>query len=172
MRFLNEFFFYFRYGDAMTDFLPIGGYRMIEAQHLNLFKKWDLSDAADTGYVVEADFIIPPHLHDQMNDLPLLVERMKLDGVFKLTANLFDKIKYVAHYRIIKQALSFGVEMTKVHRVFAFSQSDWMKPYVELCIELRKNSTSKVEKEIAKLLINAVFGEKKIECSIFLFNSI
>ena len=43
------------------------------------------------------------------NNLPFLQERMKIEKVEKLVANLHDKAKYVLHIRNLKQTLDHGL---------------------------------------------------------------
>ena len=43
------------------------------------------------------------------NDLPFFPERMKIEKVEKLVANLHDKIEYVIHIRNLKQTLNHGL---------------------------------------------------------------
>ena len=38
----------------------------------------------------------------------------------KLTPNLWDKVKYVVHYRNLEFYLQLGLVVTKVHRVLTF----------------------------------------------------
>ena len=40
----------------------------------------------------------------------------------KLVCNFYDKEKYVAHIRTLKQALSHGLILKKVHRIIQFNQ--------------------------------------------------
>ena len=44
----------------------------------------------------------------------LLPERMKIEKVEKLVANLHDKNEYVIHIRNLKQALNHGLALKKV----------------------------------------------------------
>ena len=44
-------------------------------------------------------------LHKLHNGLPFLPERMKIEKVKKLVADLLDKTEYVMHVRNLKQAL-------------------------------------------------------------------
>ena len=60
-------------------------------------------------------------LHELNNILPFLPERVKLEKVEKLVANLHDKTEYVIHIRNLKQALNHGLILTKVHRVIKFN---------------------------------------------------
>ena len=54
------------------------------------------------------------------------------------------------------------MKIKKIHRVIKFEQSCWMKPYIELNIQKRKEAVrngDKVGKDLFKLLNNAVFGK-------------
>ena len=55
-----------------------------------------------------------------------------------------------------------GMEIKKIHRVIAFEQSCWMKSYIDLNIQKRKEAGrngDKVSKDLFKLFNNAVFGK-------------
>ena len=81
-----------------------------------------------------------------INDLPFLLERMKIEKVEKLVANLHDKTEYVIHIRNLKQALNHGLVLKKVHRVIKFNQNAWLKPYIDMNTDLRKNTKNDFEK--------------------------
>ena len=108
----------------------------------------------DTGYLLELDIECPKELHSSHRDLPLLP--IKKD---KLIATLDDKESYVVHIQALKQALSHGLELKKVHRVISFRQEAWLKPYIDKNTELRKNAKNNFEKDFYKLMNNAVFGK-------------
>ena len=52
---------------------------------------------------------------------------IKVCDVKKLISNLGNKTNYVVHYRNLQLYLSLGMKFTKIHGVFKFKQSDWMK---------------------------------------------
>ena len=92
-------------------------------------------------------------------NLPLLPERMKLEKVEKLVADLHDKTKYVIDIRNLKQALNHGLILKKVYRVIQFDQKAWLKPYYAMNTEIRQETKNNFEKDFSKLMNNAVFGK-------------
>ena len=80
--------------------------------------------------------------------MPFLTERMKIEKVEKPLANLHDKIEYVTHIRNLKQALNHRLVLKKVDRVIKFNQNAWLKPYIDMNIDLRKNAKNDFGKRI------------------------
>ena len=138
---------------AMSQYFPTGGFK----QKSNDIYVIDISDTSSKGYILEVDLEYPDYLHDLHNDYPLAPESLKLSGVKKLVPNLNNKTKYIVHYRSLKQYISMGLKLTKVHRVLEFDQSPWMKGYIDLNINMRKNSTNDFDKDNFKLMNNTVF---------------
>ena len=62
-------------------------------------------------------------LHELDKDSLFLCERMKIEKVEKLAANLHDKNEYVIHIRNLKQALNNVLVLKKLHRVIKFNQN-------------------------------------------------
>ena len=73
----------------------------------DLIKKYN--EESDEGYVLEVDVQYLEILHELQNNLPFLPERMKIEKVESLVANLHDKTEYVIHKRNLKQSLSHGL---------------------------------------------------------------
>ena len=158
------------YGWAMSQPLPTHDFKWVGGVDVT-----QVDDDSQTGYILEVDLDYPEHLHDMHNDYPLAPERKSIDdkmlspycqsfsmcgaSVEKLVPNLLPKTKYVLHYRNLKQYLSLGMVVTKIHRVLAFNQSCWLKPYISFNTEKRKEAKNAFEKDFFKLMNNAVFGK-------------
>ena len=91
----------------MSQKLPVNNFKRIKdtSQFNEDFIK-NYTEERDKGYFLEIDVQYTEKLHELQNDLPLLPERMKIEKLKKLVANLHDKTKYVIHIRSSKQALN------------------------------------------------------------------
>ena len=117
----------------------------------NFIKNYD--EESDGGYILEVDNEYSKNLHDLQSGLPFLPERVKIDKCSKLVCNLNDKKKYVVHIRSLKQALNNGLILKKVHRVIQFNQKAWLKEYIDMNTELRKQAKNDFKKYFFKLII-------------------
>ncbi|GJQ80609.1 hypothetical protein Trydic_g4983 [Trypoxylus dichotomus] len=90
-----------QYGWAMSEYLPYGD--------LNNFS---FNVAADNpeGYILEVDLDYSHVIHDSRSDLPFCPEHRAPPNSKekKLLATLFDKNRYVMHYRSLQQAIENG----------------------------------------------------------------
>ena len=86
-------------------------------------------------------------------------EKRKINKIEKLICNLSDKENYVVHIRSLKQALNHELILKKVHKEIHFSQEAWLKSYIDINNELRKQAKNDFEKDFFKLMNNAVFGK-------------
>ena len=111
---------------------------------------------SNKGYFLEIDIDYPKELFHLHKDLPFLPERKKVERVEKLICSIEDKKKYVIH---IKQALNRRLKLKKVHRIIQFKQKAWLKIYIDMNTELRKNAKNEFEKNFFKLMNNSVFGK-------------
>ena len=84
---------------------------------------------------------------------------MKIYKCKKLVSNLHNKKKYVVHIKSLKEALNHGLKLKKVHRTIEFNQKASLKPYIDMNTELRKLAKDDFEKDLFKLMNNAVFGK-------------
>ncbi|KYN22016.1 hypothetical protein ALC57_05595 [Trachymyrmex cornetzi] len=107
------------------------------------------------------DLEYPQHLHDQHIDLPFYPTRDKPPGKRedKLLATLYDKQRYVIHYRKLQQCTRHGLRVTKIHRILQFAQSPWLGDYIELNTQFRTRAKNDFENNLYKLMKNAVFAK-------------
>lgn len=144
------------YGWAMSQYLPIGDFQWVDTN-----TDFNVSNTSDFGYILEVDLDYPDNLHDLHSDFPLCPENIKVGGCkqLKLVPNLYNKEKYVIHYRNLKQCIEMGLKLTKIHRILKFRQSPWLQKYIDLNTQLRASATSDFEKDFFKLMNNSIFGK-------------
>ena len=148
------------YGAAMSKKLPIKGFKWIDdIERIDEEFIKEYNEINDKGYVIEADVDYPQELHDLHSDMPFLPERMIINKTKKLVCNVHNKKNYVAHINMLKQALSHGLKLKKVHRVIEFEQEAWLKKYIDFNTDLRTKATNEFEKDFSKLMNNAMFGK-------------
>ncbi|RLU15214.1 hypothetical protein DMN91_012208, partial [Ooceraea biroi] len=147
------------YGWAMSQPLPYADFQWVD--DVSDFDVNAIAPDSSTGYILEVDLEYPQHLHDAHIDLPFCPTRDKPPGKRqnKLFATLYDKGRYVIHYHNLQQCTRHGVRITKIHRVLQFAQSAWLRRYIELNTQFRMRATNDFEKNLYKLMNNAVFGK-------------
>ena len=99
-----------------------------------------------------------PQRKDINKDLPLHQQK-KVNKVHQLLTTLKEKEKYVVHISALKQTLDHGLKLKKVHRVIQFIQETWLKPYIDMNTDLRKDAKNDFEKDFFKLINNSVSGK-------------
>ena len=170
------------YGLAMTQKLPMGELKWCKKMLTeDRIKEWDDDD--NFGYILDVDLEYPVELHDEHLDYPLAPENVfvrenmlseyqrglyrhfyndkdpKDEKTPKLILNLNDKENYVVHIRTLKFYLNKGMKLKKVHRMVKFQQRCWLKPWVDFNTQKRKEAKSDFEKDLFKLMSNAVYGK-------------
>ena len=121
---------------AMFQRLPLDDTKWVEETcqfNEDLIKSYN--DDCDEEYFLEVDVQYPEKLHNLHNDLPFSPERMKIEKVEKLVANLHDKEEYVIDITNSKQALNRGLILKSVIK---FNQNAWLKPYIDINTKLIK----------------------------------
>jgi hypothetical protein len=162
------------YGWAISQRLSVRNFEFLTAQEITEIDFQSVSDDSDIGYIVECDFEYPVCLHDAHNDYSLAAENLVVTEEMlspfcksfgqkhveckKSIPNLRNKTKYVMRYRNLKLYTSLGLKVTQVHRVLAFEQEAWMKPYIDFNTQKRQESTSEFLKSLFKLINNSTFG--------------
>ncbi|XP_066600092.1 uncharacterized protein [Prorops nasuta] len=147
------------YGWPMSQPLPTHGFRWNE--NVNNLDISNIPIDSPEGYILEVDLEYPSMLHDKHSDLPFCPVRDAPPGTRqkKLLATLENKERYVIHYRALQQCMRNGVVLKHIHRVLGFQQSTWLRKYIDLNTSLRAASKNEFEKNLFKLMNNAVFGK-------------
>ena len=98
----------------MSQKLPVNNFEWIkDTSQLNEDFIKNYNEEKDEGYFQEVDVRYLEKSHELLNDLPFLPERMKIEKVEKLAANLHGKTEYVINIRNLKQALNHGLVSKK-----------------------------------------------------------
>jgi len=138
-------------GWAMSKPLPTHGFKWMNDEEL---KDWEQIPCC-----LEVDLDYPRDLHDLHNDYPLAPEPLKVNKVYKLIPNLYNKTKYVIHHENLKQYIKLGLRLKKIHRSIRFEESEWLKPYIYLNTNLRAKASNNFEKDFFKLMNNSIYGK-------------
>ena len=104
----------------MINNLPMHGFLWNKTEEFTIEKIDEFVKKDKRGYLLEVDVEYPEELHESHNELPFLVERMKIGREEKLVPNLKDKKGYVVHIKALDQALRHGLKLKKVHKVIEF----------------------------------------------------
>ena len=144
----------------MSKELPVDGLKWVDDLSMlteDFIKNYD--EEGDVGYLLVVDIECPKTLRMLHSDLPFLPDRMKVNKVKKLVCNVTDKENYSIHIVALKQASNHDLKLMRVHSVISFRQEAWLKSYIDLNTELRKNAKNEFEKDFYKLKINSIFGK-------------
>jgi len=111
-----------------------------------------------TGYVLEVDLEYPQHLHNAHKPFCLTREKPPNKQEKKLLATLYDKKRYEIHCRNLQQCTRHGFKIAKVYLVLQFTQSPWLREYIELNTNFR-TLANEFEKNLYKVMNNAIFNK-------------
>ena len=84
---------------------------------------------------------------------------ISIGHVSKLIPTLSDKKNYVLHYSNLQLYTDLGLKIKKVHRVFQFDQSPWLKKYIDFNTQKRAQANNSFEKDFFKLMNNSIFAK-------------
>ena len=148
------------YGFAMCKKLPVSDFKWVDDLSIfteDFIKNYD--ENSDKGYILEVDVKYPEKIRMLHSDVAFLPERMKINKCTKFTCTIQNKENYVIHIRALKQAINHGLKLTMVHRIIQFDQEAWLKSYINMNTDLRKDAKNDFEKDFFKLMNNSVFGK-------------
>ena len=73
----------------------------------------------------------------------------------KFILDLLPKKNYKVYYKNLEYYLKLSLKVIKVHRILTFDEKPFLKEYIDLNTELRKQS----KKDLFKLMNNVIFGK-------------
>jgi len=167
------------YATAQCEPLPVGKFCFLSDEEAAEFDFETIAPDGPTGYIIQCDREYPDRLHDTHNDYPMAPEHLEVSRDMlspfalnlidprrpwvptkKLIPNLMNKTKYVTHYMNLQLYTRHGLKVTKILKVLSFEQSPWLKTWIELCNQKRRDAASDFESDLAKLQANATFGKR------------
>ncbi len=180
------------YALSLRQYLPHRDFKWVEEDRRSVvcdeeFIK-NLQPDADKGYAYEVSVHIPVELHETLSDLPPLPEKITIDSSMlsdfqnqcypdtekqpaeRLSVNLFDKSEYVMHYRTLQMCYALGLKITAFHRVIEFTQTPWMRTYIDLNTQKRTEAAKNENKflvSLHKAYNNYLFGRSIMNCRKF-----
>ena len=98
------------------------------------------------------------------NYLPFLPKRMKIGKVEKHLASLYDKNEIKPSIRKLNQALNHRLILKSLNRVIKFNQKAWLKPYIDMNLEIRKKVKNDSGNYFSKLMNNVTFWKNHGKC--------
>ena len=104
------------YGWAMSQKLPVDGFKWIKEDNLSKFNKGfikNYNENSDTGYFLEVDVAYPKTLHKLHSDLPFLPERMKINKCSKLVCAVQKKRKICYPHKSFKTSIKSRIDIRK-----------------------------------------------------------
>lgn len=155
------------YAFTMCKPLPYAGYQWVHPDDLKEWTATDiltLQDDGEIGYIFCVDLDYPREIHDEHSDLPFCPENKipPLNGSRhpKLLATLENKKEYVIHFVALKQAISHGLKLTRIHRALKFKQKPFLKEFIDLNARLRQEAKgNEFAQTLLKLCSNACYGK-------------
>ena len=159
------------YARSMQEKLPCGGFCKVPPNS----EDWlNIDTEGEHGYFLEVTLNYPKHLHDLHDGFPLcpyhdspslsdlsnyqkkMAEEHGLtkSKVKKLMITFKQRKRIGLHIRNLQFYTNLGMELVKVHKVFKFSQSAYLKSYMDLCHQIKTSTGSTVMRQFGKLLAN------------------
>ena len=134
------------------------GYTLMEYPYNIHDKTQDFPLVPESGMVIED--MLTPYMSDLWNArCELRGEPESFKSEKKLLMTCTDKKEYVVHLKVLKFYFHMGMRITAIHKVIRFKQAAIFKDYINENSGKRQAATSEFEKDLYKLLNNALFGK-------------
>ena len=148
----------------------------------------NLDFTKDKGLAFEVDLHFPRETHDFLQEYPILPVKRVVDpdelspftkelgkthgfqgkSVPMLITDLTPRKNYKLLGPNLVQAISFGAVVTKIHRIVSYTQSPFLKNFIDYNTQRRSEATSLFEKNYYKLKNNSTYGKTLQNCRKYL----
>ena len=174
------------YPTAMCEMMPLDNYKAVilseDPQDALVVMHHLLDNYEETstiGYMMVVTFHVPKEYHDEIDFAPIAKRKVGLEEISerqrqvkeflgKKPQDQCEKLMpflgeheengyHVAHLKYLRDVLK--VKITKVHRIWSWRQSYWLREYITKIALDRQMSTDEVEKDVLKLIMNALYGK-------------
>ena len=108
----------------------------------------------------EKIFIQENQLSPKAKQLKLQLSLPKQNNkIAKLATNLYDKRKYAVHSKLLKYYLHKGMLLRKIHRGIRFTQKAWLKFFLQINSQKRRDAKTQFQKLFLKGQNNSLYGK-------------
>jgi hypothetical protein len=183
------------YGSCRKSSLPRSNFTFLTQEEIDKINILNIADDGDWGYIFEVDLKYDKKLHNDHDSFPLAPTNMTITSDMispflnklysdlnisfknsnKLCCTLYNKEKYVVHFRCLKEYIRQGLVVTKIHSAMKFTQSKWMSEFVDFNTNKRKQATDDFSRDYYKFSTNSVYGKclesKRKQVNIKLINN-
>ena len=174
------------YPTVMCEKMPESGYEAVELSEdpaqalaaLNMLLD-NYTNDDEYGYMIVVDHHIPKARHDDIDFAPVCKRKVAWEELSKrqrqvkefLGKALKDQCEklmpylgehcgvglHIKHLKFLRDRL--GTDVTKVHRIWKFKQTYWLRDYIQKMARERQESSDKVRQDVLKLIMNALYGK-------------
>jgi hypothetical protein len=168
------------YAELLCTKLPVGEIYEFSVEEV---EKFDLKESCrgEYTYIVSVDTKISPEIARKTDDLPLTLTHMNVthDDLSDYTKEVLRKssklprknlgrklvavhkpqTQYLVALELLQVLISYGLEVTKVHKVVRMRQAECFTSFIEKNIAKRKEAANSFERGLYKLLSNSIFGK-------------
>lgn len=170
------------YQSCLSQPMPLSSYRVLSDDEMKKINIQDLNERDGKGWIISATLDYPDSIKEGSKDYPFCPtnQKMKLGyvkgdsqemrdscvmsqqhhfGVNVLTLTQLQKENVAIYYKLLQFYLKHGLVINKVHHIIEFNESDYLKPFIDKNIGIRKSVPDKFHEGISKLIGNMVFGK-------------
>ena len=160
-------------GAAQSCPIPLRNFKWLSEKEIEDIDISTLQEDDEIGYVFEVDLHYPETLHFKHNNFGLAPQSFNITdehlsdyakecykaiygkekySATKLVSTFYDRKDYVVHGMNLKCYLALGMQLIKITKVLSFTQSRFLKPFIDKCTDLRRQSTSQFHSNFYKLV--------------------